>query len=61
VGADAVALPSGPGVDGTTPVTLEEGQVTLVDVPVQAAPQANKRSSSAMLATRRGRKKATLS
>jgi hypothetical protein len=35
--------------------------VTLVDIPVQAAPQANKRSSSAMLATHRGQRKATLS
>jgi hypothetical protein len=61
VGAGALALPSAPDVVGTTPVCLEEGQETLVDVPVQAAPQANKRSAPAMLASRRGRRKATLS
>jgi hypothetical protein len=44
VGADAVVVPSGPGVEGTTPVASEEGQVTLVDILVQAAPQANKRT-----------------
>ncbi|KAK1606979.1 hypothetical protein QYE76_030652 [Lolium multiflorum] len=61
VDAGALSLPSAPGVVGTTPVSGEEGQETLVDVPVQAAPQANKRSAPALLASRRGRRKATLS
>jgi hypothetical protein len=61
VDAGALSLPSAPGVVGTTPASGEVGQETLVDVSVQAAPQANKRSAPALLASRRGRRKATLS